>query len=270
MRRLVAVVVLFSLGLVVAMLSVRPARAVDGVLTGTVGPGYTISLTQAGNAVTSLPAGTYEVDVTDSAPIHNFHLSGPGVDEATEITGTGSVTWTVTFHPGTYTYQCDAHPTLMHGSFTVTEAATTSTTSTDTSTTTAADTTTTAPDTTTSAPPPPATTDTTPTTTIATTTTTPTLTTVVDNPPTVHATVLKARRTGVRVQVRSSVAGLVAVARLMRGTQQVATAKAKLQTSRVTLTLQRHTPFRPGRYMVRVSVANGIFVGHATAALRIR
>ena len=50
---------------------------------------------------------------------HNFHLRGPGVDQTTDVEGTGSATWTVTFTDGTYNYRCDAHPTQMKGSFTV-------------------------------------------------------------------------------------------------------------------------------------------------------
>jgi plastocyanin len=40
------------------------------------------------------------------------------VDERTDTTFTGKVTWTVTFRDGRYTYHCDPHPSLA-GSFTV-------------------------------------------------------------------------------------------------------------------------------------------------------
>jgi plastocyanin len=49
---------------------------------------------------------------------HNFHLSGPGVDQATPFEA-GTWTWNVTFTDGTYRFHCDAHPTIMKGSFTV-------------------------------------------------------------------------------------------------------------------------------------------------------
>src|SRR5205823_2406075 len=73
-----------------------------------------------GTRVTHLDPGTYTIDVNDLADVHNFHLFGPGVTEATTVEGTGTATWTVTFQDGaTYTYVCDAHPGSMIGKFTV-------------------------------------------------------------------------------------------------------------------------------------------------------
>jgi hypothetical protein len=72
----------------------------------------------SGNAVTHVDPGTYTLVVHDQADIHNFHLSGPGVDVATGVDTTGDQTFTVTFAQGTYTFICDAHPTLMRGKFT--------------------------------------------------------------------------------------------------------------------------------------------------------
>src|SRR5438093_6784548 len=72
--------------------------ASGSTLTGSVGPGFDISLKDSsGNPVTSLAAGTYTIKVDDQADIHNFHLTGPGVDESTDVSGTGTDTWTVTF-----------------------------------------------------------------------------------------------------------------------------------------------------------------------------
>ncbi len=51
--------------------------------------------------------------------IHDFHLKGPGVDVSTPIEQTGDFTFTVTLAAGTYTYVCDAHASVMKGSFTV-------------------------------------------------------------------------------------------------------------------------------------------------------
>jgi plastocyanin len=90
-------------------------------LTGVVGPGFTISLKNAdGTAVSHLDPGAYDITVTDNEITHNFHLMGPGVDMSTDIEGASPtpVTWSVTITDGTYTFQCDAHPTLMKGSFT--------------------------------------------------------------------------------------------------------------------------------------------------------
>ena len=44
--------------------------------------------------------GTYTIRVLDDAEEHNFHLFGPGVDQATSTGGMSSPTWTVTFQPG--------------------------------------------------------------------------------------------------------------------------------------------------------------------------
>jgi plastocyanin len=88
-------------------------------LFGKVGPEFTIELRNAqGARVTQLDPGTYEIEVEDRSDFHSFHLRGPGVDEATDVTFTGTVTWTVTLRDGRYTYACDPHPTLA-GSFTV-------------------------------------------------------------------------------------------------------------------------------------------------------
>ena len=73
-----------------------------------------------GNPVTALPAGQYNIEVTDQTDIHNFHLSG-GERAVEEKTGVGEkveATWVVTFEPGEYRYMCDPHPS-MSGNFTV-------------------------------------------------------------------------------------------------------------------------------------------------------
>jgi hypothetical protein len=60
--------------------------------------------------------------VRDRSRFHNFHLKGPGVDQSTTIAFVGTVTWTVTLTAGVYTFVCDAHVTLMHGTFGVDRA----------------------------------------------------------------------------------------------------------------------------------------------------
>lgn len=90
-------------------------------LNATVGPGFTISLTGPdGKAVTTLKAGTYTINVDDQSDIHDFHLTGTGVDKTTSVSGTGKETWTVTFQAGKYSYQCDPHASSMKGDFEVT------------------------------------------------------------------------------------------------------------------------------------------------------
>lgn len=81
---------------------------------------FEISLTADGAPVRTLPAGTYSIQVIDGTGIHNFHLSGPGVDMATSVGNNERPTWQVTFAPGTYEYVCDPHSSSMSGEFTVT------------------------------------------------------------------------------------------------------------------------------------------------------
>jgi plastocyanin len=88
-------------------------------LTGNVGPGFTITLTQGGKKVTSLKPGKYSLSVNDKASIHNFRLSGPGFNKATSVPGTGKTTFTVTLKRGTYRFVCDPHSSSMKGSFRV-------------------------------------------------------------------------------------------------------------------------------------------------------
>jgi plastocyanin len=111
-------------GLALATLGLAaPALAAPAAtpLTGTVGPGFTITLAKAGKKVTSLKAGSYTITVTDKATIHNFHLLGPGVaKEITSVPFQGTKRVTVTLKKGTYTYQCDPHASGgMKGSFKV-------------------------------------------------------------------------------------------------------------------------------------------------------
>jgi hypothetical protein len=73
----------------------------------------------AGTRVSHLDAGTYTIKVHDLSTLHNFHLTGPGVDQLTSVDDVQEATWTVTLTDGTYTYVCDAHPSTMKGTFTV-------------------------------------------------------------------------------------------------------------------------------------------------------
>ncbi len=95
------------------------ALADNPKLQATVGPGFTIRLADsAGRTVTQLDPGTYDVVVEDLSEEHNFHLQGPGVNQSTSLPFTGTVTWTVTFAEGRYTFVCDPHASVMRGSFT--------------------------------------------------------------------------------------------------------------------------------------------------------
>jgi plastocyanin len=94
--------------------------ATAGTLRASVGPDFEISLTDAsGNRVTQLDPGTYTIVVDDRSDFHNFHLSGPGVNERTGVESVGTTTWTVTFVEGRYAFVCDPHSTMMRGAFVV-------------------------------------------------------------------------------------------------------------------------------------------------------
>ena len=98
----------------------EPTTPAGSTLKGSVGPGFVISLsTEDGQAVESLSAGTYTIDVDDMASTHNFHLTGPGVDVSTDVGGEGAETFEVDLQTGSYTFVCDPHSSSMNGSFEV-------------------------------------------------------------------------------------------------------------------------------------------------------
>jgi plastocyanin len=94
----------------------------SGTLEGETGPGFEIEVKQNGEDAESVKAGTYTLKVEDKSASHNFHLTGPGVDEkVTDVGFVGDKTVTVTLKKGTYTYQCDPHASSgMKGTFEVT------------------------------------------------------------------------------------------------------------------------------------------------------
>jgi len=114
---------LLLLALPFAFGSAQPAGADPPLLIGTVGPGYTIDLTDAtGKHVDVLTAGTYTLLVHDLSDIHNFALG----DQTTNtriltgsIEGVGDETYALNLTPGRYAYACSAHPQIMNGTFTV-------------------------------------------------------------------------------------------------------------------------------------------------------
>ena len=94
--RLLRLLMLAALGAVALMVGGggSPLAATTATtLNGNVGPGYVISLTDStGAAVTSLPAGSYTIMVNDQSSSHNFHLSGPGVNQTTTVSCVGMAT----------------------------------------------------------------------------------------------------------------------------------------------------------------------------------
>lgn len=110
---------LIALAVLVAAIAVPAAAAATPTLVGTTGPGFTITLTKGGKKVTKLKAGTYIFKILDKSTIHNFHLTGPGVNKSTSVGAKKTYTWKVTLKKGTYRYVCDPHKPIMKGSFTV-------------------------------------------------------------------------------------------------------------------------------------------------------
>jgi plastocyanin len=89
-------------------------------LKGTVGPGFTITLTTAdGDPVQTLAAGSYDLELEDLSAEHNFHISGPGVDIATDVAETGTQNVSLDVAAGSYEFVCDPHASQMSGSFQV-------------------------------------------------------------------------------------------------------------------------------------------------------
>jgi len=99
--------------LVTALAAALPAVAATPVFKGTVGPGFTISM-----ATKPKKAGKIKLVIADKSNIHNFHLTGPGVNVKTSVSAIGTKTFTVTLKKGTYKFVCDPH-LFMKGSFTI-------------------------------------------------------------------------------------------------------------------------------------------------------
>jgi plastocyanin len=98
-----------------------PAAPETGAtLNASVGPGFEISLTtEDGQPVETLAAGSYTLLTDDQADIHNFHLTGEGVDVDTGVGDTGTDSFDITVSEGTYEFVCDPHASSMNGSFEV-------------------------------------------------------------------------------------------------------------------------------------------------------
>lgn len=103
----------------VAAVVAENAGAANPKLQARVADPVSISLTAGGKKVSSLKAGTYTIVVKDEASDHDFHLTGPGVNRTTTVSGIGTQSWKVTLKRGTYTYKCDPHAAFMKGTFTV-------------------------------------------------------------------------------------------------------------------------------------------------------
>jgi len=84
-------------------------------LTGTDGPGFTITMSKK-----AVKAGIYKIVIRDRSSIHNFHLTGPGVNKKTGVAAVTTTTWTVKLKKGIYKFVCDPHASIMRGVLKVT------------------------------------------------------------------------------------------------------------------------------------------------------
>ena len=120
MRTFVAILSFSALALALALAAAGAATTEGTIqLTGTVGPGFTITLRSRAKVVKTLSPAKYEFVIDDKSKICNFHLTGPGVNRKTSVAGTGSSHWTIILRAGTYSYVCDPHKSSMHGRFIV-------------------------------------------------------------------------------------------------------------------------------------------------------
>jgi plastocyanin len=101
--------------------AVASAAPAPKTVRGTVGPGFTINLTLGGKRVTSLKKGVrYRFLISDRSPIHDFHLTGPGLNRVlTSVDFMGTKSVVLTLKKGAYRFVCDPHSDSMHGSFRV-------------------------------------------------------------------------------------------------------------------------------------------------------
>ena len=106
---------LAAIAAALAVPGLAPAATRNNTLIATDGPGFTITMSK-----TTVKAGTYTIVVHDKSNIHNFHLTGPGVNKLTSTPWVGTKTWTVKLNKGTYRFVCDPHATSMKGVLRVT------------------------------------------------------------------------------------------------------------------------------------------------------
>jgi plastocyanin len=104
-----------------SLLLASTASAAPKTVVGTVGPGFTISLKLEGKKVTKLKAGVpYRFVVKDQSSIHDFHVTGPGVNKVVTGVGfTGTKSVVLKLQKGAYRFVCDPHAASMQGSFKV-------------------------------------------------------------------------------------------------------------------------------------------------------
>jgi plastocyanin len=110
-----------AIGLALGLAAHAPAASAPKTVHGTVGPGFTIGLTSGGKKVAKLKKGVpYRFVISDRASIHDFHLTGPGLNRILTTVGfTGTKSVVLKLKKGLYRFFCDPHSAEMHGSFRV-------------------------------------------------------------------------------------------------------------------------------------------------------
>jgi hypothetical protein len=103
-------------GALLVTLPAPPASAARTTLRGSVHDDFD-SLRVGDRTVTH---GRYRIVVRDASTMHNWHISGEGVDKRTTVGGTGRWVWKVRLRPGTYKIVCDPHHQQMKLRLTVT------------------------------------------------------------------------------------------------------------------------------------------------------
>ncbi|MBA3243837.1 MAG: hypothetical protein H0T61_01500 [Actinobacteria bacterium] len=97
-----------------------PAPPPAKKLNASVGPGSTISLrTPVGARVLALKAGAYVVTVRDRTKLHNFHVTGAGVNRKTGVAQLATLTWKLTLKRGKLVFFSDTSPAKLRGTVTV-------------------------------------------------------------------------------------------------------------------------------------------------------
>jgi plastocyanin len=106
-------------GLALTLVATSSGASVPKTVQGSVGPGFTINATLKN--VTTLKKGVrYRFLINDRSSIHDFHLTGPGLNwMLTTVDFTGTKSFVLTLRKGVYRYFCDPHASVMHGSFRV-------------------------------------------------------------------------------------------------------------------------------------------------------
>src|SRR5215475_5536852 len=89
---------------ILAAWATSASAAPPKTISGTVGFGYEIHM-----SAKTLKHGTYRLVIHDRSPYHDFHLTGPGVDVATDVGTTETRTVVLKLRKGVYRYFCDSH-----------------------------------------------------------------------------------------------------------------------------------------------------------------